>query len=396
MILRKKLCILKGPNQGAETIVEFGRLTIGSGADCDIILSDERVNGIHAEIASEESRLAISGVDSSILYVDGHQVSASPLNDFLVVTLGNTYLAVGPEAAEWPEISLPELSSRPGPNASSAADSAALQTNTRQRRKKSRFELTVAIVTTILLVTGAIVIFSATRFANSGDHSSVAVTASDFEKRLSELDFANTVRVESTENGFRAHGHVMTKSDKQKVIALVQQLDEQTDVSDIHSTERIVDNADKILHYRKLPTLTVSMISPGEIQIVGKTDSPDEWQKAKRDIEEHTSLSLLHDKVLEATPPKRTVETPRKVEPLKKREKIEPKKDIAPPESTSQFRLAIKDVTIGRTRFITMVDGTQVFAGSKIKGDLLVKEICSDYVILQNRGTEFKYGYEPK
>ena len=106
MILR----ILNPPHTGAQAEIGPDPLTIGSGMDCDLILSDPLLQPEHCKV-----RLAGEGIEIELTggaaHLDGEPVEKSPfiVRVGQVVTIGSTHMAFGEAAAVWDAVVIPTL-----------------------------------------------------------------------------------------------------------------------------------------------------------------------------------------------------------------------------------------------------------------------------------------------
>ena len=66
LVLRRALVtVLKGPDRGAELLVDRPRTRIGTGGECDLVLGDPAVSRRHAEISVEERGFVLRDLDST-------------------------------------------------------------------------------------------------------------------------------------------------------------------------------------------------------------------------------------------------------------------------------------------------------------------------------------------
>ncbi|MCX6963584.1 MAG: type III secretion system inner membrane ring subunit SctD [Verrucomicrobia bacterium] len=106
MILR----ILNPPHTGAQAEIGPDPLTIGSGMDCDLILSDPLLQPEHCKV-----RLTGEGIEIELTggaaHLDGEPVEKSPFTVRVgqVVTIGSTHMAFGEAAAVWDAVVIPTL-----------------------------------------------------------------------------------------------------------------------------------------------------------------------------------------------------------------------------------------------------------------------------------------------
>ncbi len=106
MILR----ILNPPHAGAQAEIGEEPLSIGSGGDCDLILSDPLLQPVHCKIrrAGEGIEVELTG---GAAHLDGDPVEKSPfaVRPGQVLSIGSTHMAFGDPGQVWSAISIPVL-----------------------------------------------------------------------------------------------------------------------------------------------------------------------------------------------------------------------------------------------------------------------------------------------
>jgi len=106
MILR----ILNPPHTGAQAEIGLDPLTIGSGMDCDLILSDPLLQPVHCKV-----RFAGEGIEVELLggvaHLDGELTGKSlfSVKPGQVLTIGSTHIAFGEAGALWSAIAIPDI-----------------------------------------------------------------------------------------------------------------------------------------------------------------------------------------------------------------------------------------------------------------------------------------------
>ncbi len=108
------LKILSGPNCGAEAELVPGRYVLGSDPECDIVLTDSAVSPHHLalEIDFRDQTISTQAIPlegQSLLKNERIKESGVPVEDFALLTLGGTCIALGPADQLWPAVILPDL-----------------------------------------------------------------------------------------------------------------------------------------------------------------------------------------------------------------------------------------------------------------------------------------------
>jgi len=106
MILR----ILNPPHAGAQAEIGPDPLSIGSGGDCDLVLSDPLLQPTHCKIrrAGEGIEVELTG---GAAHIDGEPVEKNPFTILAgqVLSIGSTHMAFGDPGQVWSAISIPVL-----------------------------------------------------------------------------------------------------------------------------------------------------------------------------------------------------------------------------------------------------------------------------------------------
>ncbi len=90
-----EVAVQSGPDAGASFKIDPGGLTVGSGADCDVQLSDKLVSRRHLELRAEEQGVRIVDLDSTngTLFA-GARVKELLLTSDALLTVGDTPLSI--------------------------------------------------------------------------------------------------------------------------------------------------------------------------------------------------------------------------------------------------------------------------------------------------------------
>ncbi|PWU04982.1 MAG: hypothetical protein C5B43_03945, partial [Verrucomicrobia bacterium] len=105
------LKIISGPHQGAEVALDEGELVIGSGQNCDLILSDTLVSPEHLKIVVTDAGVSIVALASPVYY-NGEEIvkdTPVPVEPFKFISVGTTHLVIGPVEGEWPALSVADV-----------------------------------------------------------------------------------------------------------------------------------------------------------------------------------------------------------------------------------------------------------------------------------------------
>ena len=106
MILR----ILNPPHAGAQAEIGPDPLSIGSGGDCDLVLSDPLLQPTHCKIRREGEGIEVE-LTGGAAHIDGEPVEKNPfiVRAGQVLSIGSTHMAFGDPGQVWSAISIPVL-----------------------------------------------------------------------------------------------------------------------------------------------------------------------------------------------------------------------------------------------------------------------------------------------
>ena len=416
------LKVFSGPHAGAEIVLTDGEHIVGSGDDCDIILDDPQIAPRHASLNVQGQSVTCTALDDANIYVEGQPSGNAQLKAFEYLTIGTTHLAVGPEGDEWPARELPTIQTAgedaPAEEGSSDEESATSseaseeKTETKASDAPSPAEPArtsrggvvrwlVSLLVLILLVGGGIVVAASAGWFTSETAPVVAATKSDLEKIVQEVAPQSTVEIREDDGGFTAAGYVMERDTARDLEDALLDADAAIDIADIDDMEGIAKSVRGLLNLRKLSSLTVTAEKPGELAISGIVSDLSVWEPAKQELESKKDVKITY--LVKDTEGKSLVAATPTVAPPPPTPESNPAEEEKPPmppvepvaeASPISVPLVVRDVTIGRSKFITTMSGNDVREGSIVRGGFIVKTIASDYVILVKDGEEVIVHFE--
>jgi|GEM_PF-2784868 len=119
----RALRVLTGPHRGAEMEMSVGEYLVGSGDECDILLTDPGVAPRHLKLEVREDGCFVTPLEEAV-HIDGRLVDAagSPLELRQVVSAGTTHFGLAIQGEEWSDYVLPLLEQGPKPVAEASLD----------------------------------------------------------------------------------------------------------------------------------------------------------------------------------------------------------------------------------------------------------------------------------
>lgn len=104
------LKILSGPHVGAEILLPSGEYTLGRADHCDIIVSDQTVALVHAQLTVTATGVWLRPLEQPVSVAGvGIEQAGIPLQRLQVITLGTTRFTLGVEADDWSQLQNLEL-----------------------------------------------------------------------------------------------------------------------------------------------------------------------------------------------------------------------------------------------------------------------------------------------
>lgn len=102
------LQILSGPDKGRVYRIVSGRITLGRGADNDVVVPDPKCSRNHAEIVAIGTAYEIRDItDRNVITVDGRECKRATLNNSSVFEMGETQFRFSMQVAAPPAIAGP-------------------------------------------------------------------------------------------------------------------------------------------------------------------------------------------------------------------------------------------------------------------------------------------------
>lgn len=409
------LKVFSGPHQGAEIILLDGQNVIGSGDQCDIVLSDPLIADQHVELIVTGDQTACASVGDAKVYIEGEQVTSSPLKAYEYVTIGSTYFAIGHSDADWPSRPLPEVNDPESTiageveeQAEHSAESIDLKSSpsgtvTPAKQDASKTDdgsqagrgWVISLIAIQVLLVGGVIVLLSIDWGASTEEELPRVTQGDLEKIVSEIAPDSSVKITQQGDQYFARGYVLSSTKAGNLEDALIAADPGIDTADLDDMEGIVRNASRLLDLRDLNQLVVSASAPGRLMVSGTVKELADWQKAKLELERQTHLPMDDEVVTSRglSLVKKTVPQPiEPIAPVVDKPVVQAPKPTPPQpveiDETVEIPLSIHHVTIGRSKFVTTSTGIDLREGSLAPGGYKVKTIENDRVILSKNNED--------
>lgn len=404
--MRYLLKIFSGPHVGAEVLLPSGTTIIGSGDDCDVVLTDRLIAEHHVEVSITDETIQCRPLGDDLVLVDGKPVGKTVIRPFQFFTIGTTHAAIGPEDKPWPHFDLSDFQLRPPaeegeqiaeteapetpedtPPIDSSEDEnqedAPNQANAEPPRRSFSFRRgPVAIALTLIIANSFLVVFLLGGTDSSDQPLAVQRDQADATLARSIRRFEPYVEIKRDNDRLEITGYVDTDSDRDELIRDVRQIDPRV-VIKVRSTQALLGSVRKQLESDGWSSqLHAEAKQPGVMRIFGnllidKPETRQRWQKTEDRIRRDIPLKQL---LIEFDPPADNAVA-----------KSDSNQDnlrtpILQPESKATIRgpsLPILDVRVSHDKVLTLPDGRQLSIGGRLPDGSRIKEIDLDQVVVR-------------
>ncbi len=265
------LKVLTGTHAGAEVELFEGTCLLGSGTECDIVLSDRMLAEEHIRFHVSQETVEVENLaPDSVLSVNGKPMTEARfvLDPFAPVGIGTLFLAVGPSDAQWPQIDLAaffergedttspenndeqgEKTAGAGPQKKSAATMHLPLAQGHERKIKKKL-FSGKVFATLLVVTILAVFYVQLEphFAKTGKKMRSSGTSEiQIVKNLLATMRLNLEIKESASGKLSISGIVKTKKQKTELVEALKKKRVRANSSAVTSGEALVSSADAVL-----------------------------------------------------------------------------------------------------------------------------------------------------
>lgn len=315
------LRVLSGPHRGAEFEIPAEAVTIGTADTCDVIIDDPAIVEQHAQLQLESDHIKLTPLEGAV-FVDGKLLQeASDVENFVFITLGSTYLMVGPaDSEQWAEIEskpFPELEKPPAEDEEgleiqdsqvegkdleerdvNAADGvgpdAKIRYTLKQRLIRYSIEAAVGTALAVAISIGYVMV---------KDRPPVRVVKLEpLEKRIErvirDLKLNAKTKVTATgEDGFSVVGYTQTLDDSAKIKKVVRDITEKASVK-LNCAEKVLNLIREAVQDAKQNVVVKQGEDFGEYIALGYVRKADAWGALREEIEKIKGVIKLDDQVL--------------------------------------------------------------------------------------------------
>ncbi|MCG8530935.1 MAG: type III secretion system inner membrane ring subunit SctD [Desulfovibrionales bacterium] len=278
------LKILSGPNTGAEVELPEGEFVLGTGNDCDIILVDAAIATRHMRIEVTLSGVTVVPLEGTIV-LEGETVpdGGAELPEFRVLTVGGTYLCMGPANEAWPHIPVPALIDAcvlPEEKTTGLEEIVGEELEyDEQPNLLERFNLQQPA----FMVAAAVLFIVVVSFVWTLIGTESPTPIMEARELLQANGYGKITVVQTKSGGLELQGVVNTDSSKLNLITLFEGFNPYP-VLKVKSYEELAAELQDIIQ-KKAPSLAVSNVGGSKISITGYVQDPQELSKLRSELE---------------------------------------------------------------------------------------------------------------
>ena len=289
------LKVFNGPHAGGEIVLDDGDYLLGSGNQCDIVLTDPQIASEHCRLTINNQTVTFEALSAATVFVEGRPEATGALGPYEFLTVGDTHVAVGPNNADWPSRELPTLQAETPDTADvsnageSSPESPAEVAGQSRQETASTSEATPtqpllrripvwgwAIVVVVLWLGGSAAFVLSGSFGGSSEPP-VEVSAEDIQAVLDELAVNGYVSLDTTEEPWHVSGHVKSKTEMNGLEERLEEIERDLRISLI-DTSVLVDGVRQVLASKEMTSLRATSPEPGMVMVSGKLDDTDIWE----------------------------------------------------------------------------------------------------------------------
>ncbi len=410
------LKVLSGPHQGAEVSLREGAYLVGSGEDCDIVLSDRLLAARHFELAVAANGIELVPLASPLL-VSGAAVSNGRHRwaPFSPITAGATHLVFGPaNGSAWPALDtlrLPALLSAEQPAATTTASQngagkvadetvTAAPAGAPQRPEHRGFSWprffpwVVAFTALLALFWIGMRAWLGWQDAAGESPRSPASTAAQQPpphvepgrqalEALRKLGFVQKAEILKRNGRATARGYVENAMQRQEAEATVRRLNNGV-AATIYSDEETLASCREVIRAYSLP-VSLRGAGIGIVEADGRVESPAAWERARETLSQNVpGLVELRDEKVLTGPGAPVRQTPTAANGSL------PSSTAAATKPAAPGPLRLVGVRPGQMGYISLLNGRKYFVGAVLPGGLTLVAIEPTGAVFDQRGKRLR------
>ena len=331
------LKVFSGPHIGAEILLSRGRMLIGRGDQCDIVLYDSAISLEHVELVISDQEIQLSSIDQTI-YIAGKALTEKmvKVDTYQFITIGTTHFSIGINGENWPQIVIPELdilstetteSIETGKSLDSEPDSpfhgisfpgfkkSVAKYLVRSKYTKLSVALSLVLTTSAaiavsLALDGDLVTQQASYASINGvfqkydaDTSKKKVeiaseTITKLKRKITQAKFSD-IDIEQENNKFLVQGNVTSKTQKKQLIKLLEPYSHKIQFL-VYIKQQQLSSAKNIASELQINKLNFSITKPNILTVKGYIENENDWLQAKDILKDDIEgISEIDDKEVE-------------------------------------------------------------------------------------------------
>jgi type III secretion system YscD/HrpQ family protein len=311
------LKVFSGPHIGAEILLSRGRMLIGRGDQCDIVLYDSAISLEHVELVISDQEIQISSIDQTI-FIAGKALTEKTVkvDTYQFITIGTTHFSIGINGEDWPQIVIPELdvlstetteSVETGTSLDSKPDSpfhsisfpdfkrSVAKYLVRSKYTKLSVALSLVLTTSAAIAVSLALDGDLTQQASYASINGVfqkydtdtpkkkveiaSETITKLKRKITQAKFSD-IDVEQENNKFLVQGNVTSKTQKKQLIKLLEPYSHKIQLR-VYIKQQQLSSAKNIASELRINKLNFSIIEPNILIVKGYIENENDWLQAK-------------------------------------------------------------------------------------------------------------------
>lgn len=331
------LKVFSGPHIGAEILLARGKMLIGRGDQCDIILYDSAISTEHVELVISDQEIQLSSIDQPI-FIAGKALNEKTVNvdTYQFITIGTTHFSIGINGEDWPQMSIPELdflSKETAPSTTDTDTSIDLKPNSpfnyltipEIKRVIAKYlvglkytKLSAAlslVLTTGVAVAASMVLDGESLQQQEATYASIdgvfqkhniskkkieitPETITELQHKITQAEFSG-IKLKQLNNILLVQGNVTSRAQKKQLIKLLEPYIEKMQLQ-VYIKQQQLSSAQTIASELDIDKLSFSITKPNILTVKGYVENDSDWLQAKTVLKDDVEgISEIDDQHLE-------------------------------------------------------------------------------------------------
>lgn len=329
------LKVYSGPHIGAEIILSRGRMLIGRGDQCDIILYDSAISLEHVELVISDQEIQLSSIDQTI-FIAGKALTEKTIkvDIYQCITIGTTHFSIGINGEDWPQIVIPEFDGLSKETTESAEIGTSLDSKPNSlfqsisfsdfkrsvakylvRSKYTKLSVALSLVLTTSAAIAVSLVFDGDSVKQHASYASidgvfqkydtskkkveiVSETIAELKRKITQERFSD-IEFEQVNNKILVQGNVANSAQKEQLVKLLEPYSHRIQIR-VYIKQQQLSSAKNIASELNIDKLNFSITKPNILTVKGYIENENDWLQAKDILKDDIEgVSEIDDKDVE-------------------------------------------------------------------------------------------------